>query len=150
MKEIRKKITELLMKGYCTPSIQKISKELGIPASTVHYNIKKMEEEGVIKIYKAVFDYSKIDMGFCAYVLIRLSPEEYNNPERIASELAKYPQIESVDIITGDWEIIIKVRAKDKDEYYEFVKNVLSRPGIARIKSLISLKQLKTEFIKNL
>ena len=149
MREVRRKIVELLMRGFCAPSIQRIAKELGVPASTVHYNIKKMEEEGIIKTYKAVFDYSKIDMGFCAYVLIRLSPEEYNNPERIASELAKYPQIESVDIITGDWEIIIKVRVKDQDEYYEFVKKVLSRPGIVRIKSLISLKQLKTEFIKN-
>ena len=100
----------------------------------------------IIQLY--VFDYKKIGEGFCTFLLINLSPDEYGDPEKIGKELAKYSQIESVDICTGDYEIILKVRVKDQDEYYNLVKNVISRKGIIKIKSLTSLKQLKTEFVE--
>ena len=148
MKDIRNKLIELLKNGFCTPQIAQLARKLKQPSTTLHYNIKRLEKEGAIKTYKAVFDYKKIDEGFCTFVLISLSPDEYGNPEKIGKELAKYPQIESADICTGDWELVLKVRVKNQDEYYNLIKNVISRKGIVKIKSLTSLKQIKTEFIE--
>ena len=146
MKDIRSRLISSLKSGFCVPQIARLAKELKEPSTTLHYNIKQLEKES-IKSYKAVFDYKKIDEGLCNYVLITLSPDEYTNPEKIAYELAKFYQIESVDIITGDWEMIIKVRSKDNDDFYQFVKTVLSRKGILKTKSLMSLKQVKSEFV---
>ena len=148
MKDIKQKIVPLLHEGYCIPQIARIAKKIKQPSTTIHYNIKKLEKEGTIRTYKAVFDYKKIEQGFCTYVLLSLSPDEYGNPERIGKELAKHGEIESIDIITGDWELIVKVRIKDQDQYYQFVKNVLSRKGVTKIKTLVSFKQLKTEFVE--
>ena len=148
MKDLQTKLLQLFKQGYCTPQIARIAKKIKEPATTIHYNIKKLEKEGAVKTYKAVFDYQKINEGFCTFVLIALSPDEYGNPEHIGKELAKHPEIESIDIITGDWEMVLKVRVKDQDEYYQFVKNVLSRKGIIKINSLVSFKQLKTEFVE--
>lgn len=147
MKNITEKLVKLLKEGYCTPQIARIAKKLQEPATTIHYNSKKLEKEGAIKTYKAVFDYKKIGEGFCAFVVISISPEEYGNPEVMGRDLAKHPEVESVDICTGDWEIIMKVRVKDQEAYYHFLKNVISRKGINKIVSLTSLKQLKTEFV---
>ena len=125
-----------------------VAKKLKEPATTIHYNIKQLEKKGAIKAYKAVFDYKKIEEGFCAFVLISLSPDEYGDPEKIGKELAKHSEIESVDIATGDWEMVVKVRTKDQDAYYELIKNVISRKGVIKIKTLTSLRQLKTEFVE--
>ncbi|MGC8572051.1 MAG: Lrp/AsnC family transcriptional regulator [Candidatus Micrarchaeia archaeon] len=133
--------------GYCAPRIVDIAKKLKESSPTIHYNIKQMEKNKVIKAYKAVFDYSKIDEGMCNYILININSDEYGNPERIGRELAELKQVESVDIISGGWEILIKIRTKDVGEFYQFVKNVLSKNGIAKTTSLTSLKQLKTEFV---
>lgn len=133
--------------GYCSPRIVDLAKKLKEPSTTIHYNIKQMEKSKEIKAFKAVFDYKLIDEGLCNYVLINLTPDEYGNPERIGKELVSFPQIESIDIATGGWEMILKVRTKDVDEFYQFVKNVLSKKGIAKTTSLTSLKQLKTEFV---
>ena len=148
MKDIQPKLINAFKKGYCTPQIAQVAKKLKEPSTTIHYNIKKLEKEGAIKAYKAVFDYKKINEGFCAFVLISLSPDEYGDPEKIGKELAKHSEIESVDICTGDWEMIVKVRTKDQDTYYEFVKHVISRKGVTKIKTLTSLKQVKTEFVE--
>lgn len=148
MKDIRKKIIELFREGYCTPQISKIAQKIKEPSTTIHYNIKKLEEEGIIKTYKAVFNHKLIDEGFCSFVLINLSHSEYGDPEKIAKMLSEQKEVESIDICTGDWEIIIKVRTKDQEGYYQFIKKVLSRPGIERIKSLTSLKQIENYFVK--
>ena len=147
MKNITRELIELFRSGYCTPQIARIAKKIKQPSTTIHYNIKKLEKEKVIKAYKAVFDYKKIEQGFCTFVLVSLTPDEYGDPERVGEILAKQSEVESVDICTGDWEIVCKVRVKDQDEYYSFVKRVLSRKGIGKTKSLVSFNQLKTEFV---
>jgi DNA-binding Lrp family transcriptional regulator len=147
MKNIKDKLIKRLMTGFCTPQIAKIAKSTKEPATTIHYNIKKLEQEGAVRAYKAVFDHQKIGQGFCAYVMISISSDEYGDPERMARELAKSDNVESVDICTGTWEIIIKVRAKDQAEYYGLVKNFISRKGIEKIITISSLKQVKSEFI---
>jgi len=149
MKDIQPKLIRLFKEGYCTPQIGRIAREIDEPSTTIHYNIKKLESEGAIKAYKAVFDYRKIGEGFCAFVLIALSSDEYADPERVAKSLARHSEVESVDILAGDWELIVKIRTRDQDEYYQFLKEVISKEkGIENTNSIISLKQIKTEFVQ--
>ena len=148
MKAIQSKLIRLFKKGYCTPQIGRIAREIDEPSTTIHYNIKKLESQGTIKTYKAVFDHSKIGEGFCTFVLIALSSEEFADPERIASSLARHNEVESVDILAGDWELILKIRAGNQEGYFRFLKDVISKEkGIENTSSLISLKQIKTEFV---
>jgi DNA-binding Lrp family transcriptional regulator len=139
----------LFKEGYCTPQIARIAQTIDEPSATIHYNIKKLEKEGAIKTYKAAFDYKKIGEGFCVFLLIALSSDEYVDPERIAADLAKHREVESVNIVAGDWELIMKARTKDQDEYFSLLKNAISKEkGIEKTSSIISLKEIKTEFIK--
>jgi len=147
MKDIRPKLIGLFKEGYCTPQIARIAKKLKEPSTTIHYNIKKLEREGTIKRYKAVFDYKKIDEGHCTFLLINLIPEKYGDPETVAKDLAKNPRVESIDIVTGEYELMVKLRSKDIDDYYAFVKHAIKKYGIAKVVSLNSLKQVKTEFV---
>ncbi len=149
MKDLQPKLIRLFKEGYCTPQIARIAREIEEPSATIHYNIKKLENAGAIKTYKAVFDYRQIDEGFCAFVLIALSSAEYGAPEEIAANLARHGEVESVDILAGEWELILKIRTKDQDAYFEFLKEVLSKQkGIEKTNSIISLKQIKTEFVR--
>jgi len=147
MKNIKPKLIELLKTGYCTPQIARLAKKLNEPSTTIHYNIKSLEKENAIKSYKAVFQHKKIDEGLCAYVLVNLRPTQYGNPETMAEELAKHKEVEAIDVIAGNWELIIKVRTKNQEEYFNFLKNVISRKEIEKSISLISMKQFKTDFI---
>ena len=147
MKDISNRLVNLLKTGYCTPLISQIAKKLKEPSTTIHYNIKKLEKEGAIKNYKAVFDYKKINQGHCTYVLANLIPEKYGNPEEVAKEMSQNEKVESVDIVTGDYELLIKLRTENIDEYYSFVKEAIKKYGLSKTISLTSLKQIKTEFI---
>jgi DNA-binding Lrp family transcriptional regulator len=98
--------------------------------------------------WEAVFDYKKIEEGHCTYILINLHQEKYGDPEEAARQIAKDPRVESIDICTGDYELLIKLRTKDIDEYYEFIKESIKKYGFAKTTSITSLKQIKTEFVE--
>ena len=145
MKDIGPKLIELFKKGYCTPQIARIAKKIKEPSTTIHYNIKKLEKENVIKSYKAVFDYKKIDEGHCTFVLINVSAEKYGNPEEIVKELAKNSRVESIDIVTGDYEIIMKLRSKNIDDYYfqqaEFFRSIGREADARELENYIKIKR---------
>ena len=145
MKNIKPKLIRLFKEGYCTPQIARIARKIKEPSTTIHYNIKKLEREGAIKTYKAVFDHKKIDEGFCVYVLINISPTEYDTP--IAEELAKLEEVESAATIAGEWDIILKIRTKDQDEYYNILKKHISKKGIIKTLTLTTLTEIKTNFV---
>ena len=152
MKDIKPKLIRLFKEGYCTPQISRIANAIDEPSTTIHYNIKKLEEEGAIKTYKAVFDYAKIEEGFCAYILINVSPSQYEHDwskyeTQIVGELAKHKEVESLDIITGEWDMILKVRTKDQSEFYVFLEKVVNRVAIQKSISLVSLRQVKSDFM---
>jgi len=148
MKDIEPKLINLFKEGYCTPLISKIAKKLKEPSTTIHYNIKRLEKEGAIKTYKAVFDYKKIGEGHCTYILINVGNDKYGDPESVVGNLIKDPRVESADVLTGDYELLIKLRTKDIDEYYQFVKEAIKKYGFSKTISMTSLKQLKTEFVE--
>ncbi len=147
MKNIRPKLIKLFKQGYCTPQIAKIAKSINEPSTTIHYNIKRLEKEEAIKTYKAVFDYKKIDEGFCVFLFIKLTAKVGAYPDQIIGEFARYEEVESADLLAGEWDIILKIRTKDQDEFYGVLKSILSREGVEKTTSLISLRQAKTEFV---
>ncbi|MAH43486.1 hypothetical protein CL614_07275 [archaeon] len=148
MKDIRNKLIELLKTGYCTPQIAQLARKLKQPSTTLHYNIKRLEKEGAIRSYGAVFDYKKIGRGYCVDILANLTREKYAEPEKVAEQIAKDPNVESVDIVTGDYELLIRLRVKDVDEYYEWVKSAIKKYGFIKTISITVLKQIKSEFVE--
>lgn len=147
MKNIKPKLIRLFKEGYCTPQIARIAKTIREPSATIHYNIKKLEREGAIITYKAVLNYKKIDEGFCVFVFVKLTSEAGANPDTIAGELARLEEVESLDLLAGEWDVILKVRTKDQDEFYNILKNLLALEGVEKTTSLISLRQVKTESV---
>lgn len=84
--------------------------------------------------------------GFCALVLVALSPNVYRDPEKIARILARYREVESVDIVAGKWELILQIRTKDQDTFYKFLKKAISGDnGIVKTSTIISLKRIKPD-----
>jgi DNA-binding Lrp family transcriptional regulator len=146
MKDIVNKIVSIFQeKSLCTPKIVKIASELSEPPTTIHYNIKKMEEAGQIVSYKPIFDFKKLGRAYCAYSLITLGQTHYGSPEEIAEGLSKSDLVESIDI-GADYQLILKTRTKDVDEFYAFMKQCIKDYDFAHTKTITSLKQIKSEF----
>jgi len=119
------KILEFLQKN-CKLSIKEIASNLNLPITTVYAKIKRMEELKLIKGYKAILDYGKVGKGTLAFILVSvayrpLSEETLISQREIAKEISKFPEVQEVHIISGDWDLLIKVRAENVDVIGKFV-----------------------------
>jgi len=114
-----------LLQRNCKMTARDIAKTIDSPVTTVFAKMRRMEELGIIKDYKAVLDAQKLDRKTTAFILAsvsyRLKEGASLSQRRIAKEIAKFPEVQEVHIITGDWDILIKVKEKDVGAIGKFV-----------------------------
>jgi DNA-binding Lrp family transcriptional regulator len=109
-----------------------IAKKINIPITTVFAKIKRMEETGIIKQYRAILDPEKLDLATTAFILAIVSYENKTDgtpitQREVAKEIVKLAEVQEVHIITGDWDLLIKVRAENVDTIGKFVVDKLRR-----------------------
>ena len=104
-------------------------------------------EKEMYKLKDKIHTNPREDKEFCALVFVALSPEVYDNPEQIADNLAKFREVESVDVVAGKWGLVLKITTIDKDSFYDFLKKkIYKERGIMKINCVISLKKIKPIF----
>ena len=122
-------ILKLLQKN-CRMTAKEIAKKIGSPITTIYAKIKRMEELGVIKQYKAILDSKKLDKGAAAFILTSFvyrpgGREKPLSQRDVAKQIAAFPEVQEVHIITGGWDILIKVKADHVDTLGKFVMDKL-------------------------
>lgn len=124
-----------------------ISKRINIPITTVHNRIKKLEKLGIIKRYTVEVDYKKLEKPLAAYVMVQVI---YMLPsgvkvmqEDVAKEIKSLPEVESVELLTGTTDILVKVRVKDVDELNDFIIRKLRKiEGVDKVQTSVVLSKI--------
>ena len=109
---------------------KQIAKKINAPITTVFAKTKRMEELGIIKEYRAVLASEKLGAGTAAFILASVSyrakaDDSPVSQRAVAEEIAKFPEVQEVHIITGDWDLLIKLRAESVDAIGKFVVDKL-------------------------
>lgn len=145
MDETDKKILKVLSENART-SISTISKKTGIPNSTISNRIHKLEENRIIEQYTTIFNPEKIGLEVTALIIIQTETEKHENVE---IELPKLEQVNQVYSISGEYDILIKVWAKNLEELNEIINSqIRTIDGIEELRELIVMERLKDEPLK--
>src|SRR3990172_281225 len=109
---------------------KQIAKKTGTPLTTVFAKTKRMEELGIIKEYRAIVAPEKLSAGTAAFILASVSyrakADDAPISQRVvAEEIAKFPEVQEVHIITGDWDLLVKLRAENVDSIGKFAVDKL-------------------------
>ena len=115
-----------LIQKDCKLSSREIARKIGSPITTVFAKMRRMEELGIIRDYRAVLNSKKLGLSATALILASVSYQTKDkdrliSQREIASDIAKFPEVQEVYIVTGDWDLMIKLRAKDVDAVGKFV-----------------------------
>jgi len=109
---------------------KQIAKKTGVPLTTVFAKTKRMEEQGVIRGFRAIVAPDKLSAGTAAFILASVSyrtkaDDTPVSQRAVAEEIAKFPEVQEVHIITGDWDLLIKLRAENVEAIGKFVVDKL-------------------------
>ena len=105
---------------------RQIAQRINAPITTVFAKTKRMEELGIIREYRAVLAPEMLDAGTAAFILASVSyrakADDVPVSQRaVAEEIGKFPEVQEVHIITGDWDLLIKLRAESVEAIGKFV-----------------------------
>ncbi|CCC81794.1 Lrp/AsnC family transcriptional regulator [Thermoproteus tenax] len=151
MDEIDRKLIELLqMDGKKT--LQELAEAVNRPKTTIASRIKKLEEKGYIMGYKAVVNPFLLGYQVLAFVMASVRRGEAAGQKPLQEQLAErilndcsgksdLPLVEEAYIITGPYDLLLKVWARDIKQLSSFLVSYLaSIPDIQRTETLMVLE----------
>lgn len=99
----------------------------GLTKEEIHEEIAKMEADGLIRGYKAVIDWESVDpTAVSAIIELKVTPKAGLGFEEVAMKVSKYPQVESVYLMSGGYDLSVMVKGKSFQEVAMFVAKELS------------------------
>ncbi len=109
---------------------KQIAKKIGSPLTTVFAKTKRMQEAGIIRGYRALIAADKLGAGTSAFILASVSYRSKADgapvsQRTVAEEIARFAEVQEVHIITGDWDLLVKLRATSVDAIGKFVVDKL-------------------------
>ncbi|MBD8959753.1 MAG: Lrp/AsnC family transcriptional regulator [Clostridiales bacterium] len=89
--------------------------------------IKKFEKEGVILGYKAIVDWDKTDREYAtALIELKVTPQYNRGFDAIAERIYNYPEVQSVYLMSGAYDLCVILEGKTIREVALFVAQRLA------------------------
>ena len=100
---------------------------LEITEGEVKSFIAELEKDGLIRGYKAVIDWEKLDSAYVSAIIeINVVPKAGLGFEEVAEKLMKYDEVESVYLMSGVYDLNVVVKGKTLQDVARFVARELA------------------------
>ena len=100
---------------------------MGEPEIEVANELKAMEEEGIICGYHTLIDWDKTNIEkVTALIEVRVTPQRGQGFDNIAERIYNYPEVQSVYLISGGYDLLVTLEGKTLREVSTFVTDKLS------------------------
>lgn len=121
-------------------SVRKIGSVTGIRPSTVHQRIKRLINEGVITGFTVKLDPEKMGENLTVFMLVAGSLDRY-----IDDKFLKKKNIIEIHGITGEYDLLLKLRFKDMKQFNRFVIEFREKfkDSIAKTITMVETVRLK-------
>ena len=142
-------ILNILDKEKGNVSRAKIAQMLGMEEKEVADKIEKMEKENVIVGYKTIVNWDKTDKDVVvALIELRITPQRGEGFDKVAERIYKYPQVKSLYLMSGAYDLPVTIEGKSMKEVALFVAQKLApMDSIISTATHFVLKKYKEEGI---
>ena len=106
---------------------EELASMLDTTAAKVEKEMKSLEKDGMIKGYKAVIDWDKIDGAYVSAIIeLNVVPKAALGFEEVAEKIASYSEVESVYLMSGGYDLNVVVKGKTLQDVARFVARELA------------------------
>lgn len=141
---MREQILTILEKN-SRVGIKELAIRLGTDELEVANAVKAMEEEGIICGYHTMIDWEKTSIEkVTALIEVRIAPQRGQGFDNIAERIYNYPEVNSVYLISGGYDLLITLEGRTLKEVSNFVSSKLSTlEGVLSTATHFILKKYK-------
>ncbi len=111
-----------LLKKNARESDETLAKELATTPEDIRARIAAYEQEGVIRAFQAVVNEDRLEStDVRAVIELRIRPEREGGFDRVAARISKFPQVESMFLMSGGFDLLLFVKGRSLQEVANFV-----------------------------
>ncbi len=130
-------ITELSRDG--NVSVPSLSKKLGVNTSVLYSRIKRLAKKKLIKKFTIIIDEALIGIGVRATMGINRDPKL---KDQIHKSLVKTAEVAAISEVTGRFDILITLRAKNLEELHTVaIEKIGKIEGIQNTETFVELQR---------
>tara|TARA_B100002019_G_C21203422_1_gene565304 strand:- start:513 stop:986 length:474 start_codon:yes stop_codon:yes gene_type:complete len=104
-----------------------LAKHAGISAPPCLRRVRALEESGVIEGYHADINPQSLGYEITVYVLVKLTSQNDTQVRQFEEFIADQPMVRECHLLTGDMDFLIRVTAKNWENYQNYLSNHLSQ-----------------------
>ncbi len=147
MDEISRKIYKELRRNGRV-KLTEIARKLVVPVSTVHKKMRELLRSGEVEV-KAVPNLERLGYGIKAFVLIKIDTSSRQiKQEELAKKIAGMKNVIEASVITGGWDIIVKVACRSiKELKHVVLEKLRGMEGVAGTETLVVLHEEKSSLV---
>ena len=120
--------------------ILEIARECNVSGAAIHQRIQKLINMGVLKGSESLINPSSVGYDTCAYIGFFLKdPSQF---DQVIEKLKTIPEVVECHITTGQYDMFIKLYAKNNNDLMSIIHGKLQNLGLARTETLISFKEV--------
>lgn len=120
-----------------------IATMLGEEEAAITALIKKLEAEKIILGYNTIINWDKLgDDSVTAIIEVKVAPEREVGFNRIAERICRFPEVESVKLMSGTYDLSIIITGRTMKDVAWFISHKLST--LEQIQSTVTHFVLKT------
>lgn len=128
-----------LIAGNARIPFLEVARVCGVSGAAIHQRIQKLTNLGVLKGSEFVIDPESIGYETCAYMGLYLKhPEEFNV---VYEGLMKIPEVVECHYTTGQYDMFIKVYARNNHHLLSIIHDQLQPLGLSRSETIISFHE---------
>jgi Lrp/AsnC family transcriptional regulator for asnA, asnC and gidA len=105
--------------------LSEIARRVGVAPATVHERVGKLRRAGVVEGFQVRLKAPAL--GFTVTALVHLRTELADQVERTIEDLRAIDEVEEVHVVTGEYDLVVKLRAKDTAHLQEVLVQKLHR-----------------------
>lgn len=133
------KILQMLANNARRPFLE-IARECNVSGAAIHQRVQKLTSMGVIKGSELLIDPSAVGYDTCAYIGFFLKdPSQFPH---VVESLKNIPEVVECHFTTGQYDMFIKIQARNNDHLLQIIHGKLQGLGLARTESIISFKEV--------
>jgi Lrp/AsnC family transcriptional regulator, leucine-responsive regulatory protein len=121
-----------------------LARMVGLSPSPCLRRVRLLEEAGVIERYVALLNPAKIGVGMTLFARVWLTAQDEQTVDRFTGAIRQLPQVVECHLMAGDCDFLLRVVAKDLNDYRSFQIAHLTRSnGVQSIKTEIPMERIK-------
>ncbi len=136
--ELDEKILNMIISNARIPFLE-VARTCDVSGAAIHQRVQKLVNLGVIKGSEYIVDHSKVGYETSAYMgLFLKDPEQFG---AVVEALSKIPEVVECHYTTGQYDLFIRLFARNNQHLLEIIHKKLQPLGLARTETLISFKE---------